>query len=570
MNCYTNPSKWSFAGLVASLLFLAGCAGLGSMEKEIEAMGLEASPEPLILRGDQVELEVTGRFPAKYFGKKVSVEATPVLTWEGGSASFESEGFQGEDAAGNFTVVPFESGKSFSYSSSVPFDPAMEDAAELAVVISGTQGNKSATFAPFVVGAGVITTPLWVQADDQFIPVEDNFQRIITYTEEVTVNYSVNSSTVRSGELRDADWKALKELIQLSVDADSVTITGARIEAYASPEGEITLNEDLASDRAISAAASVTRELKRKKLTTDEAFYDLVPKGEDWQGFKSLMQASDIEDKNLILRVLEMYSDKNKREEEIRNIAKTYKAIEKEILPALRRSQVVVSYDVEGYTDEELMDYCMSMPDSLTADELLYAATLFADLNDKLTIYQSAARVHADDFRGYNNAGWCLAQMGRMNQAGEVFQQALELERNKAVVNNVAALTRQNGDIDGAMKLLNEAAGAGPEVGYNKGIILIQKGDYASAISNMGRVSSVNVALAKMLNGDAVGAKTALENADDDSAVASYVMAVACARLNDSAGVKKHLGEALAKDPNLRQKAEKDLEFRDMRDAIGL
>ena len=540
------------------------------MEKEIEAMGLEASPEPLILRGDQVELEVTGRFPAKYFGKKVSVEATPVLTWEGGSASFESEGFQGEDAAGNFTIVPFESGKSFSYSSSVPFDPAMEDAAELAVVISGTQGNKSATFAPFVVGAGVITTPLWVQADDQFIPVEDNFQRVITYTEEVTVNYSVNSSNVRSGELRDADWKALKELIQLSVDADSVTITGARIEAYASPEGEITLNEDLASDRANSAAASMTREMKRKKLTADEAFYDLVPKGEDWQGFKSLMQASDIEDKNLILRVLEMYSDKNKREEEIRNIAKTYKAIEKEILPALRRSQVVVSYDVEGYTDEELMDYCMSMPDSLTADELLYAATLFSDLNDKLTIYQSAARVHADDFRGYNNAGWCLAQMGRMNQAGEVFQQALELERNKAVVNNVAALTRQNGDIDGAMKLLNEAAGAGPEVGYNKGIILIQKGDYASAISNMGRVSSVNVALAKMLNGDAAGAKTALENADDDSAVASYVMAVACARLNDSAGVKKHLGEALAKDPNLRQKAEKDLEFRDMRDAIGL
>ena len=540
------------------------------MEKEIEAMGLEASPEPLILRGDQVELEVTGRFPAKYFGKKVSVEATPVLTWEGGSASFESEGFQGEDAAGNFTIVPFESGKSFSYSSSVPFDPAMEDAAEMAVVISGTQGNKSATFAPFVVGAGVITTPLWVQADDQFIPVEDNFQRVITYTEEVTVNYSVNSSNVRSGELRDADWKALKDLIQLSVDADSVTITGARIEAYASPEGEITLNEDLASDRANSAAASMTREMKRKKLTADEAFYDLVAKGEDWQGFKSLMQASDIEDKNLILRVLEMYSDKNKREEEIRNIAKTYKAIEKEILPELRRSQMVVSYDVEGYTDEELMDYCMSMPDSLTADELLYAATLFADLNDKLTIYQSAARVHADDFRGYNNAGWCLAQMGRMNQAGEVFQQALELERNKAVVNNVAALTRQNGDIDGAMKLLNEAAGAGPEVGYNKGIILIQKGDYASAISNMGRVSSVNVALAKMLNGDAAGAKTALENADDDSAVASYVMAVACARLNDSAGVKEHLAEALAKDPNLRQKAEKDLEFRDMRDAIGL
>jgi Flp pilus assembly protein TadD len=231
---------------------------------------------------------------------------------------------------------------------------------------------------------------------------------------------------------------------------------------------------------------------------------------------------------------------------------------------------MTVSYDVEGYTDEELMDYAMSSPDILTADELLYAATLFEDLNDKLIIYQSTARVHASDFRGYNNAGWCLAQMGRMNQAWELFEQALELERNKAVLNNVAAMKRQDGDIDGAMKLLNEAAGAGPEVGYNKGIILIQKGDYASAISNMGRVSTVNVALAKLLNGDAAAAKTTLENAGDESAAADYVMAVACARLNDSAAVKKYLGQALAKDPSLRKKAESDLEFRNVREAIGM
>ena len=570
MICNTSTWKWSTIGLFASLLFLAGCTGLGSMEKEIEAMGLEATPEPLILRGDQVELEISGKFPAKYFGKKVSIEATPVLTWEGGSSSFDMQGFQGEDAAGNYTVVSFESGKAFSYSSSVPFDPAMEDASELTVRISGKQGNKSASFDPVVVGAGVITTPLWVQADDQFIAVKDNFKRIISYTENGTVNYTKNSSAVRSSELRDEDWKALRSLINLSVDADSVTITGASIEAYASPEGEITLNEDLASDRANSSAKALTREMNRAKLTADDAFFNLVPKGEDWQGFKTLMQSSSIEDKNLILRVLEMYSDKNKREEEIRNIAKTYKEIEKEILPALRRSQIAVSYDVEGYTDEELMNYSMSSPDMLTADELLFAATLHADMNDKLTVYQSAARVHPNDFRGYNNAGWCLAQMNRMNQAWEYFEQAMELERNKAVLNNVAAMKRQDGDIDGAMKLLNEAAGAGPEVGYNKGIILIQKGDYASAISNMGRVSTVNVALAKLLNGDAAAAKTTLENAGDESAVAYYVLAVACARLNDAAGVKKNLGQALAKDPSLRKKAEKDLEFREVQDAIGM
>ena len=540
------------------------------MEKEIEALGLQASPEPLILRGDQVELKIEGKFPPKYFAKKVSMEATPVLTWEGGTSEFDAQGFQGEDAAGNFQVIPFESGKSFVYEASVPFEAAMEDAAELAVRIAGSQGNKSATFDPIVIGAGVITTPLWVQSDDQFIAVPDAYKRVIAYTQEATVNYTVSSSAVRGSEFRDADWKELKSLIKLAASADSVTLTGVNIESYASPEGEITLNEDLASDRASSAAKAMGSELKRSKIATNDAFYNEVPKGEDWSGFKSLMQSSSIADKNLILRVLEMYSDKNKREEEIRNIAKTYQEIEKEILPALRRSQMVISYDVEGFTDEELMMMCMESPQLLSADELLFSATLFESLNEKLTIFENTMRVHTTDFRAYNNAGWCLTQMGRNAQAKELFNQALSLERNKAVLNNVAAIKRQEGDVDAAMKLLNEANGAGPEVAYNKGIILIQKGDYPSAISNMGRSSTVNVALAKMLNGDAAGAKTTLENAGDESAVASYLMAVACARLGDANGVKAHLADALAKDPGLRAKSEKDLEFRNVRDQLGM
>ena len=570
MNRIYYTMKSPITLVAASLLFLAGCTGLGSMEKEIEALGLQATPEPLILRGDQVELKIEGKFPPKYFAKKVSMEATPVLTWEGGAAEYDAQGFQGEDAAGNFQVIPFEAGKSFVYEASVPFDAAMEDAAELAVRISGTQGNKSATFDPVVIGAGVITTPLWVQSDDQFIAVPAAYKRVISYTQEATVNYSVNASGVRGSELRDADWQELKTLIKLAASADSVTLTGVNIESYASPEGEITLNEDLASDRAGSAAKAMANELKRSKIATNDAFYNESPKGEDWNGFKSLMKASSIADKDLILRVLEMYSDKNKREEEIRNIAKTYKEIEKDILPELRRSQMAVSYDVEGYTDEELIAMSMESPQMLTADELLFAATLFESVNDKLTVFENAMRVHTTDFRAYNNAGWCLTEMGRNTQAKELFNQALTLGRNKAVLNNVAAIKRQEGDVDGAMKLLNEANGAGPEVAYNKGIILIQKGDYPSAISNMGRSSTVNVALAKMLNGDASGAKTTLENAGDDSAVASYLMAVACARLGDANGVKVHLAEALAKDPGLRAKSEKDLEFRNVRDQLGM
>jgi len=314
----------------------------------------------------------------------------------------------------------------------------------------------------------------------------------------------------------------------------------------------------------------MTKAVRKYKMELMDGFYNQVPKGEDWTGFQKLMQASDIPDKDLVLRVLSMYTDNNKREEAIRNIAETYTIIKDEILPELRRSNFVVSYDVEGYTDEELMDLCKSNPEILTVEELLFSATLFEDLNDKLEVYQNAARVHADDFRGYNNAGWCLMEMGRQNQAKDLFNQALSVERNKAVVNNVAAIMRREGDVDGAMKLLNEASGAGDEVNYNKGIILIQKGDYSAAISNMGRNTTVNVALAKMLNGDANGAKTVLDNAGDDSAVASYVYAIACARLGDGAGAKRHLTDAITKDGALREKAKKDLEFRDVRDALGL
>jgi len=270
------------------------------------------------------------------------------------------------------------------------------------------------------------------------------------------------------------------------------------------------------------------------------------------------------------LRVLEMYSDKNKREEEIKNIAKTYKEIEEGILPDLRRSQVAVTYTVEGYTDEELMDLCKNNPEALTVEELLYSATLFEDANDQLEVYQNTARVHADDFRGHNNVGVTLMALGRMKQAEEAFNAAKSLASNNGVVNtNLGAVARQNGDTDGADAYYGKASG-GSELSYNKGVLAITQGEYGRAISNMGNNSTANLALAKILNGDANGARTTLENSGDDSAVTSYLLAVCSARLKDEAGVKKHVTDALAKDPTMRDRAQNDLEFRDYRSALGM
>ena len=555
---------------IATAIFFAGCAGLGSMEKAIETLNLKVNPETLILRGDIVEVEITGNFPAKYFAKKVRLEATPVLVWEGGESAFATEGFQGEEAAGNYTVVSFEAGKSFTYTASVPYDAAMEDGSRLELRLRGLKGDKVVEFEPYVLCNGVITTPNLVQPDDKFAITPDRFQRTMSYTLGDDINYAYNSSRVTTTETRQDGWKAMKDLFVLAASADSVSLTGTTIEAYASPEGEITLNEDLATNRAESAQNALMKELKRKKIETSEGFYTLMAKGEDWNGFKRLMSASDIADKDLILRVLEMYSDKSKREEEIRNIAKTYSEIEDQILPSLRRSVVAMNYTVEGYTDEELIALASSAPASLSVEELLFAATLFDDVNEKYTIYAACAEAYSSDLRGHNNAGVCLMEMGRRNQAEEAFNSARSLDpNNQAVLNNLGAIARQKGKTDEAATLFGKA-GSGPEVNYNKGLVAITKGNYSSAISNMSGSTTANLALAKLLNGDANGAKTTLENANDDSAVSSYILAICAARLGDGEGVKRNITNALTKDGTLRGKAQSDLEFQNFRTELGL
>ena len=554
--------------LLAAVL-LAGCS-LPKMIKTIEDVKLEVNPSPVVLQGDEVSIDITGNFPPKYFAKKVTVEATPVLVWDGGEAAFETVKFQGVDAAGNGTVVSWENGKSISYTAKVPYEAAMKDNARLELRMSGAQGDKTGDFPAVELSLGVMATQDLVQPDEQFVIAPDNFQRVMTYVQDLTFNYNYQSSAVKRAEYNDEDWKAAKDLMALAASADSVSVVGVATSSYASPEGEINLNEDLAMKRANSANKAVSRELARKKIDLDEAALRAMPKGEDWEGFKKAMRASEIADKDLILRVLEMYSDKNKREEEIKNIAKTYSEIEERILPDLRRSQVAITYTVSGFTDEELVDMSKNNADMLTVEELLFAATLFDDLNDQLEVYQNTTRVHADDFRGHNNVGVTLMAMGRMKQAGDAFGAAQTLNSGNGIVQtNVGALARQNGDMDAAETAYGKASGS-PELSYNKGVLAIAQGNYGRAISSMGNNTSLNLALAKILNDDANGARTTLENSGDDSAMASYLLAICAARLKDNAGVKKNIDAALAKDPTLRARAQNDLEFRNHKAALGM
>jgi Flp pilus assembly protein TadD len=314
-------------------------------------------------------------------------------------------------------------------------------------------------------------------------------------------------------------------------------------------------------------------EMNRNKVEAGKAdtFYALNAHGEDWEGFRKAMEASSLPDKDLVLRVLTMYPDVEQREKEIKNMAATYTEIAEDILPKLRRSEMTMTFDHVGYSDEELTTMSKTMPDSLNVEELLYAANLTGDQNEKLRIYKETERVHPTDYRASNNIGCIYYEQNKLADAEAQFQKANSIKDNPISNNNLGACARLKGDRKKAMGLYKKAAGAGPEVNYNMGIIDIQNGDYASANSHMSGVNDFNAALAKLLGGDAAGAQRILEaSPDKDTAQGHYLMAIIGARQNNGDMVKTQLGMAVAQDASLGDKAKKDLEFRAFKDNLGI
>jgi tetratricopeptide (TPR) repeat protein len=566
----------SLSLLSAGVFVLAGCGGIGKMNKYVENIKYTVDPSPLIVQGDSVAVNINGNFPGKYFYKKAQVELTPTLVYTGGETPYKTAYFQGEGAVGNNTVIPYTTGKSFNYTHKVAYTPSMAQS-DLMVKILGKQGKdgkKQKEFTPVKIGEGVITTPYLVVSDDKVLLTKDAFVRITDHTQDATLNYLVNASNVRPTELKDADIKAMADFIKTMKSNPNIVAKGVSIDAWASPEGELSKNENIADDRTKSAKTWAKGELLRAKNDSAKAdgFYTLSARGEDWNGFKAAMQASTtVPDKDLVLRVLEMYPDLTKREEEIKNMAATYKEIADQILPQLRRSEVKLNYQRIGKTDAQLTEMSRTAPDSLNVEELLFAATLTNDLNEQLRIYKETERVHPGDHRAANNVGYVYMLQNKLDEAAAQFAKANSIKENPQSTNNLGVVARLKGDRKKAAELFAKAGAAGPEVKYNQGIIDIQNGDYSSANNNFGGTKSVNAALAKLLSGDAAGAQSILDGATDkDTATGHYLAAIIAARQSNCAGAATSLALAIQKDGSLREKALKDLEFRNCKGSLGL
>lgn len=548
----------------------ASCGGLGKMAKYAENIKYDVQPNPLIVRGDSVELNINGHFPGKYFNKKAMVELTPVLTYSGGSTPYKTVSFQGESAPGNHTVIPYDAGKNFTYSDKVAYKPEMRNS-ELMLNILGRQGNKEKAFEPYKLADGVITTPLLVQSDDMSIIAKDKFSRTTSHKADAVIHYLVNSSIVRPTELRDADMKAIDDLMRANAKNKAYSFKGASIQSYASPEGEISLNENLAVDRANTAQSAISTIMRNRKIKFEaDQFFKLDPRGEDWAGFKRKMEESNIADKDLILRILEMYSDLNKREQEIKNLAATYQEIAEKILPGLRRSQISINYDIVGRSDEEIIALARSAnADSLNVEEMLYAATLTEDINEQNAIYEKASQTYTNDYRALNNMGVIKMRKNDISGAKQLFERAQAIEDNPVSRNNLAVIARLNGDRKTAAEMYAQAAGAGDEVNYNLGVLDIMNGDYNSAIQNMKGYNTYNKALAQVLAGNNEAALNTLNQSDDkDTAEGLYLKAIIGARMNDSSMVSNSLKAAYGLDASLKERASEDLEFRNFQNEI--
>jgi tetratricopeptide (TPR) repeat protein len=550
---------------------LTSCSGLGKLVKNADKITYKVTPDPMEMHGDSVIVNISGTYPAKVFPKKATVTTIPYIKYNGGEKALKPVVLIGEKVEGTGAKISNSKGGNFSYTDKVAYMPEMK-VSTLELRVAGQVKKKKKDLPAKKVADGIIVTPLLVKADDKSIIGKDAFQKVVPHSETAQIFFVINQSTVRPTEMNSAEMKAFKTYIAGASVNPNIAFKNMNISAYASPDGELSLNANLAENRAKEAKKAMMAVFKDKKMKVEAAqkdeFYNIVTTAEDWDGFKKAMEASSIADKDLILRVLTMYPDGETREKEIKNLAKTYLEVADKILPKLRRSVMTLNVDVNSRTDEQISKLAASTPDSLSVEEILYAATLTQDLNTKLDIYKKAETKYGSDWRTSNNVGCIYMMQNKLNDAEAEFKKADAASANNPVVkNNMGIVARWKGDRKTAMDLYKSASSAGPDVSYNMGIIEIQNGNYPAAVSDFGSNNSFNSALAKLLNGNTDGAMQTIDaSTEKDAALSFYLKAIAGARQGKADVMNANLKAAIQKDASFKQMAKDDAEFIKFRD----
>ncbi len=549
--------KLCYSAILGTALLLTGC---GKKMNQFKAEYFTVNPNPLEVVGDKVPATVTGNIPAGFFVKNAEVTVTPYLEFGGMEVASAPYTFQGEKVRGNNPVINYEYGGTVTIPVQYVYNPDMRKS-DLSLAFTVKQGSKQYVLPRVKVAEGVVATAALADVGTVTPAIApDKFQRVINEKFDADIKFLINQANIRDGELRSAEIQNLHKEIAAANDDGRREIKEINVTSYASPDGGVKLNTKLAENREKNTVSYVEGSLKKNHITDfGELTADFTP--QDWDGFKKLVAASDIQDKELILSVLSMYKDPEQREREIRNLSSVFDQLAEEILPKLRYSRITASIDVIGKSDEEIMNIYKLNPKGLTVDELLYAATLTDDNDKRIQIYDTAASIYPDDYRAFNNLGMCQYIDRDFEAAQACFAQAAKMapESGEAQM-NLGLVSLLNNNYKDATDKFGNAAGV-PALADALGVYYMKQGDYNSAIRAFGDSKSNNAALAQILNKDYSKAKTTLGGIDYPDATTYYIAAVLGARTNNSDMVYNNLREAFKLDKKLAEQARTDLEF---------
>ena len=524
---------------------------------ELSADYFTVTPQVLEAVAGKVPVTINGKFPEKYFKKKAVVEVTPVLRWEGGEAKGQPMTFQGEKVEGNDQTISYKMGGSYTMKTTFDYVPEMAKS-ELYLEFAAKVGKKEVTIPAVKIADGVISTSELVNNtlnNANTALGEDAFQRVIKEKHEANIMFLIQQANIRSSELKKAE--AFNDEVANVNGSSNKKIDNIEISAYASPDGGVKLNTTLAENREGNTAKLVEKNLKKAEVN---AAINSKYTAQDWEGFQELVSKSNIQDKELILRVLSMYQDPAQREQEIKNLSSVYQTLADEILPQLRRSRLTLNYEIIGKSDEELSQLASSNPSQLTLEELLYAATLTDDAAKQEAIYAQAAKQFPNDYRAYNNLGKLAYQAGNFDKAESYLKKAESIKSAPEVNLNLGLVALKKGDTAAAEVYFGKAAGT-KELNQSLGNLYIIQGQYEKAVNSFGDAKTNSAALAQILAKDYNKAKNTLDNVEHPDAYTDYLKAVLGARTNNSDLVIRSLKSAVAKDASLGKKAATDLEF---------
>ena len=540
-----------------SLLALSSC----SNKMVLTADNFSVTPNPLETQAGQVPATINGSFPEKFMKKKAVVTVIPELRYADGTTQGQTATFQGEKVMGNDQTISYRLGGRYTMKANFNYTPEMQKS-DLWMTFKARKGKKEINIPAVKVANGIIaTSELYkktLYSDGGCLAI-DSFQRVRAQKQEANIKFLVNQATLRKSELKNNSVSEFVQMLKkINADREGLNINNVEIQAYASPEGGFDFNNKLAGKRQNVSEGYVKEQLKKTKVQTGiDAHYT----AQDWDGFQRLVQASNLQDKDVILRVLSMYQDPQEREAQIRNMSAAFRELADGILPELRRSRLIINYETIGRSDEQIEQQYKDNAAKLSADELLYLASLKDTQADREQVYKKTAELYDKDYRAYNNLAAIAMNKGDKAAAASYLAKAQQCDANAAEWSaNKGLISLADGDLQAAEAAI--AKGANSETtAYAQGVLNLAKGNYAQALQLFGKNKTNSAALAQILTKDYAAAAATLDKVENADAITDYLHAIVAARRGNKFAASSYLKEALQKDPSLQKYADNDLEL---------